>query len=159
MQVWLSGGWGAERDADWPACLSHPPPPRHQVIGDDVSPGIKAGGRINWIRRTIPCLARGDSIPRDFTVDIRCGKGVDGDGGVCLQGVCSMWRASSDAPPWLPCAPPPNRPAPPCALPPHPPWRSKMGLNDKLHFTDLRVPPGCALHRVNQQLPILKVAK
>jgi large subunit ribosomal protein L25 len=44
-----------------------------KVIGDDVSPGLKAGGRINWIRRTIPCLARGDSIPRDFTVDIRCG--------------------------------------------------------------------------------------
>jgi len=42
-----------------------------QVIGDDVSPGIKAGGRVNWIRRTIPCLARGDSIPADFTVDIR----------------------------------------------------------------------------------------
>ena len=41
------------------------------MIGDDVSPGIKAGGRINWIRRTIPCLARGDSIPREFVVDIR----------------------------------------------------------------------------------------
>ncbi len=45
---------------------------RLQVIGEDISPGIKAGGRINWIRRTIPCLARGDSIPQDFTVDIRC---------------------------------------------------------------------------------------
>lgn len=49
-------------------------PPGHlwlQVIGDDVSPGIKAGGRVNWIRRTIPCVARGDSIPSDFTIDIR----------------------------------------------------------------------------------------
>ena len=45
---------------------------RPQVIGDDVCPGIKAGGRINWIRRTIPCLARGDCIPPAFTVDIRC---------------------------------------------------------------------------------------
>lgn len=41
-----------------------------KVIGDDVSPGMKAGGRINWIKRTIPCIARGDSIPTDFTVDI-----------------------------------------------------------------------------------------
>lgn len=44
-----------------------------QVIGDDVAPGIKAGGRVNWIRRTIPCVARGDAIPQDFTVDVRCG--------------------------------------------------------------------------------------
>jgi hypothetical protein len=46
-----------------------------QAIGDDVSPGIKAGGRINWIRRTIPCTARGDAIPSDFTIDIRWGRG------------------------------------------------------------------------------------
>ncbi|EFN51725.1 hypothetical protein CHLNCDRAFT_139900 [Chlorella variabilis] len=77
-----------------------------KVIGEDVSPGIKGGGRVNWIRRTIPCLARGDSIPRDFTVDI-----------------------------------------------------SKMELNDKLYFTDLAVPQGAVLHRVNAALPILKVAK
>ncbi|KAI3439005.1 hypothetical protein D9Q98_001417 [Chlorella vulgaris] len=77
-----------------------------KVIGDDVSPGLKAGGRVNWIRRTIPCLARGDSIPHDFTVDI-----------------------------------------------------SKMGLNDKLFFTDLKVPEGVALRDVNRALPILKVAK
>lgn len=89
------------------------PPERHvrvnvplKVIGDDVSPGIKAGGRINWIRRTIPCLARGDSIPREFVVDI-----------------------------------------------------SKMEMKDKLYFTDLAVPPGAALHRVNTALPILKLAK
>lgn len=44
-----------------------------------MSPGLKAGGRVNWIRRTIPCLARGDSIPHDFTVDIRwAGLGQDG---------------------------------------------------------------------------------
>ncbi len=47
--------------------------PAPQVIGDDVSPGVKAGGRVNWINRTIACIARGDAIPSDFTVDIRCG--------------------------------------------------------------------------------------
>lgn len=34
-----------------------------------------------------------------------------------------------------------------------------MELNGKLHFTDLAMPPGAALHRVNPALPILKVAK
>lgn len=43
-----------------------------QVFGDEVCPGIKAGGRINWIKRTIPCAAPGDRIPRKFEVDIRC---------------------------------------------------------------------------------------
>ncbi|KAL4423248.1 hypothetical protein ABPG77_000040 [Micractinium sp. CCAP 211/92] len=78
-----------------------------KVIGDDVSPGVKAGGRVNWINRTIACIARGDAIPSDFTVDI-----------------------------------------------------SKMGMNDKLAFTDLVLPEGTRLHHsVNPALPILKVAK
>lgn len=78
-----------------------------KVIGDDVSPGVKAGGRVNWIKRTIPCIARGDAIPSDFTVDI-----------------------------------------------------SKMGMNDKLAFTDLVLPEGARLHHsVDPSLPILKVAK
>ncbi|KAL4434348.1 hypothetical protein ABPG75_000789 [Micractinium tetrahymenae] len=78
-----------------------------KIIGDDVSPGVKAGGRVNWIKRTIPCIARGDSIPSDFTLDI-----------------------------------------------------SKMGMNDKLFFTDLTLPEGTRLHHsVNPALPILKVAK
>jgi hypothetical protein len=34
-----------------------------------------------------------------------------------------------------------------------------MGLNDKLFFTDLAVPQGAALHRVDPQLPILKITK
>ena len=34
-----------------------------------------------------------------------------------------------------------------------------MELNDKLYFTDLAVPQGAVLHRVNAALPILKVAK
>ncbi|PSC73857.1 50S ribosomal L25 [Micractinium conductrix] len=78
-----------------------------KIIGDDISPGIKAGGRLNWIRRTIPCTARGDAIPSDFTIDI-----------------------------------------------------SKMGLNDKLYFTDLSIPVGAALNtKLDTSLPILKVAK
>ena len=44
--------------------------PRAQVIGEEVCPGIKAGGRINWIKRTIPCMASGDAIPPFFEVDI-----------------------------------------------------------------------------------------
>ena len=38
-------------------------------------------------------------------------------------------------------------------------YRSKMEMKDKLYFTDLAVPPGAALHRVNTALPILKLAK
>ncbi len=38
--------------------------------------------------------------------------------------------------------------------------RSKLSLNDKLHFTDLELPAGAALNpRVNPALPIIKVAK
>ena len=38
-------------------------------------------------------------------------------------------------------------------------YRSKMEMKDKLYFTDLAVPPGASLHRVNTALPILKLAK
>jgi len=34
-----------------------------------------------------------------------------------------------------------------------------MEMNDKLFFTDLAIPEGARLHRVNTALPILKVAK
>jgi hypothetical protein len=34
-----------------------------------------------------------------------------------------------------------------------------MEMKDKLYFTDLAVPPGASLHRVNTALPILKLAK
>jgi large subunit ribosomal protein L25 len=57
--------------------LMHCPPDRRvrvkvplQVFGEEVCPGLKAGGRINWIQRTIACIARGDSIPSGFEVDI-----------------------------------------------------------------------------------------
>jgi hypothetical protein len=34
-----------------------------------------------------------------------------------------------------------------------------MGLNSKLHFTDLALPEGASLRVPNPELPILKVAK
>ena len=53
-----------------------------RVIGEEVCPGLKAGGKLNWIRRTIPCLARGDAIPSAFELDIRWG----------LKGWGWVWR-------------------------------------------------------------------
>ncbi|WPT18039.1 50S ribosomal protein L25 [Picochlorum sp. SENEW3] len=41
-----------------------------KTFGKEVSPGIRAGGRVNWIRRTVPCLVRGYDIPQFFEVDI-----------------------------------------------------------------------------------------
>lgn len=156
--------------------------PALQVIGDDVSPGVKAGGRVNWIKRTIPCIARGDAIPSDFTVDIRCG--------VCRAPAFLPWplRVASLAGQvhrvhwaWSPgCKPSrfarlqvlgasgaslPHLHL--CLLLPHMqrslPLRSccsKMGMNDKLAFTDLVLPEGARLHHsVDPSLPILKVAK
>ena len=79
--------------------LMHCPPERQVrvnvplvVRGEELCPGLKAGGRINWIKRTIPVLARGDGIPAAFEVDI-----------------------------------------------------SQLEKNDKLLFTDLRVPAGVKL--------------
>ena len=79
--------------------LMHCPPERQVrvnvplvVRGEELCPGLKAGGRINWIKRTIPVLARGDGIPPAFEVDI-----------------------------------------------------SQLEKNDKLLFTDLRVPAGVKL--------------
>ena len=40
------------------------------------------------------------------------------------------------------------------------PLCSKMGMNDKLFFTNLELPEGARLHHsVNPALPILKIAK
>jgi large subunit ribosomal protein L25 len=41
-----------------------------KVYGEEVCPGLKAGGRINWISRTIACVARGDQVPEGFEVDV-----------------------------------------------------------------------------------------
>lgn len=67
----------ADTDAIENVTLMHCPPERTvkvkvplQVFGEEVCPGIKAGGRINWIQRTIACTTKGDSIPKAFEVDI-----------------------------------------------------------------------------------------
>jgi len=41
-----------------------------KVFGFEICPGLKAGGRINWITRTIACTAMGSSIPNAFEVNI-----------------------------------------------------------------------------------------
>jgi large subunit ribosomal protein L25 len=41
-----------------------------KTFGSEVSPGIKSGGRVNWIRRTIPCLVSSGQVPTHFEVDI-----------------------------------------------------------------------------------------
>lgn len=42
-----------------------------KTFGREVSPGIRAGGRVNWIRRTIPCIVEGTAlVPQSFEVDI-----------------------------------------------------------------------------------------
>jgi len=58
--------------------LMHCPPERRvrvniplRVFGEEVSPGLKAGGRINWIRRAVSCIAHGNAIPQEFEVDVR----------------------------------------------------------------------------------------
>ena len=57
--------------------LMHCPPDRKvrvnvplKVYGEEVCPGLKAGGRINWIARKIPCVSLGDGVPSGFEVDI-----------------------------------------------------------------------------------------
>ena len=58
--------------------LMHCPPERRvridvplRVYGEEGSPGLKAGGRINWIQRTVACVAQGDAIPEGFEIDVR----------------------------------------------------------------------------------------
>ena len=41
-----------------------------QVLGEDVSPGVKRGGYINVIRKRIRCLCRGSAIPSHINVDV-----------------------------------------------------------------------------------------
>ncbi|MEO2192751.1 MAG: hypothetical protein ABGY24_09910 [bacterium] len=44
-----------------------------KTFGRETCPGIRAGGRVNWIRRTVPCLvdtAEVDGVPASFEVDI-----------------------------------------------------------------------------------------
>jgi hypothetical protein len=42
-----------------------------RTFGRELSPGIRAGGRVNWIRRTVPCVVQGAlEVPQFFEVDI-----------------------------------------------------------------------------------------
>lgn len=44
-----------------------------RTFGREASPGIRAGGRVNWIRRTVPCLVTYSEevgVPGCFEVDI-----------------------------------------------------------------------------------------
>ena len=44
-----------------------------RTFGKEASPGIRAGGRVNWIRRTVPCLvdaSAAHAVPACFEVDI-----------------------------------------------------------------------------------------
>ncbi len=73
----------ADTDAIENVTLVHCPPERVvrvdvpvKVYGEEVCPGIKAGARINWIKRTVPCVVPGSSIPTSFEIDVRCGPAV-----------------------------------------------------------------------------------
>ena len=41
-----------------------------QVIGEDASPGIKRGGYINLVRRTVRCLCAGEDIPASLEINV-----------------------------------------------------------------------------------------
>jgi large subunit ribosomal protein L25 len=41
-----------------------------RTFGMEASPGIRAGGRVNWIRRTVPCVVEKGEVPQYFEVDI-----------------------------------------------------------------------------------------
>ena len=43
---------------------------RWQVIGEDASPGIKRGGYINLVRRTVRCLCAGADIPSSLEINV-----------------------------------------------------------------------------------------
>ena len=43
---------------------------RVETLGEDVSPGVKRGGFVQILRKTVPVKCRSDSIPKKFTVDV-----------------------------------------------------------------------------------------
>lgn len=72
-QVHMTAASGAVENVT----LLHCPPDRRvklqvplKAFGFEICPGLKAGGRINWITRTIACTAMGSGIPSSFEVDI-----------------------------------------------------------------------------------------
>ena len=48
--------------------------PMLQVIGEDTSPGVKRGGYVNLVQRTVSCWCTGASVP--VVLEINCG-GMD----------------------------------------------------------------------------------
>ena len=40
------------------------------LTGEDLCPGLRKGGTLNFIRRWLPTLCKGDSVPENLTVDI-----------------------------------------------------------------------------------------
>lgn len=57
--------------------LLHCPPDRRvlvdipiRVIGEEVSPGIRRGGNVNKVMRTVRCSCPGDAIPPHFVVNV-----------------------------------------------------------------------------------------
>ena len=57
--------------------LLHCPPERLvrvnvpvKLVGQELCPGLKMGGRINWISRTVRCLSQGNCIPSYFEIDV-----------------------------------------------------------------------------------------
>ena len=43
---------------------------RLQYIGEDTSPGLKRGGYINMVKRTIKCRCTGSAMPGSLVVDV-----------------------------------------------------------------------------------------
>lgn len=57
--------------------LMHCPPDRIvrvdvpiRLVGTEVCPGLKMGGRVNWLTRTIPITVPGDMIPTHVDMDV-----------------------------------------------------------------------------------------
>ena len=41
-----------------------------QVIGEELSPGIKKGGYLNLIQRRVNCVGPASAIPKDLELDV-----------------------------------------------------------------------------------------
>lgn len=41
-----------------------------QVIGEELSPGIKKGGYLNLIQRRVKCVGPASAIPKDLELDV-----------------------------------------------------------------------------------------
>ncbi|CAL8468428.1 g7968 [Coccomyxa elongata] len=57
--------------------LMHCPPERIvtiavpiKVVGEELSPGVKKGGHLNLIQRTVKCMGAASSIPESIEIDV-----------------------------------------------------------------------------------------